>query len=530
MRRNRAHKFSALLTCHVLLLATWMPATLSASEGQRKRSELSYLSTTDRTNTAQRLQRKEETRIQRRAAFIKSRGLLSTEGVPFEPNDLLEPGWRQTLASKINQLPQMQSDRTITSDRLSGVYMADTLYLPEKMRGDSEIVILARRLVYGGMNAEIIAPGHDVSIFVIESVEHAPQKRQLDAVWSIPSVYIRTGAPDPPKQVGTLPSPIPKPAVWTGRTLDRINAALRVSTALSYGYAVARFEADGTVGNPGANGSDGANGGNGDAGANGDPGDCSGTRNGTAGNSAFSGQGGSTGGNGTNGGPGTGAGNITDSIPSSASGTYTYSARGGTGGLGGSGGTGGRGGNGGAGGNGGNGATCTDCVLGPGSGGNGGNGGSGGSRGDGGNGGNGGTGGNGGIITITNNSCNATVDPHVDAGQGGGGGAAGSVGNGGGGGAGGNPGVKGSTNCSGFNPSNGTPGVSGPDGGGGEAGAGGQHGENGQPGSSYVERNCDSSECGCHSDYECDSCLSNAYCQSSECWGYTPILIDVNGV
>jgi len=36
--------------------------------------------------------------------------------------------------------------------------------------------------------------------------------------------------------------------------------------------------------------------------------------------------------------------------------------------------------------------------------------------------------------------------------------------------------------------------------------------------------------CSCYRDTDCDFCLAEGgYCQFFECWGYTPILIDVNG-
>ncbi|HET9530933.1 MAG TPA: hypothetical protein VFQ92_11305, partial [Blastocatellia bacterium] len=80
------------------------------------------------------------------------------------PEDLLEPDWRERLAPHFNAMPQMHENKHIRSGRLNGVYFAHTLFLPEKMNASGNLVIVAKRVVYGGPNVEIIAPGRDVSI------------------------------------------------------------------------------------------------------------------------------------------------------------------------------------------------------------------------------------------------------------------------------------------------------------------------------------------------------------------------------
>ena len=71
-------------------------------------------------------------------------------------------------------MPELQKDQEVSSKRLKGVYIAKKLTLPEKTQADGDLVILARHLVYGGKNVEIIAPGYDVSIYVLDSEEKLP--------------------------------------------------------------------------------------------------------------------------------------------------------------------------------------------------------------------------------------------------------------------------------------------------------------------------------------------------------------------
>jgi hypothetical protein len=118
-------------------------------------------------NTAGALRRQETIEL----AFKPARKLLLNAGVPFDPNALLDPKWRENLAATFAKMMEMQRDRTVTSNRLSGIYMANKLTLPEKTKGNGDIIILARHLVFDGENVEIIAPGRSVSIYVIESVK-----------------------------------------------------------------------------------------------------------------------------------------------------------------------------------------------------------------------------------------------------------------------------------------------------------------------------------------------------------------------
>lgn len=475
---------------------------------------------------------------QRKKDFTRSRELLIKRGVPFDPNELLQRGWQEKLKEKLSRIPEMKTHREIKSERLNGLYMADTLSLPEKVRADGDVFILTRRLVFGGDNVEIVAPGHDVSIFVIESSEIA-QRTSMDQKLSPPTIAIHTGA-------------LPKTRVTAGGLLPAFDwsiespiAAWKKKKSSYSSFAGSAFlqggstdGMDGSCGNnafgPGFNGNNGANG---SAGADGTCGPNAADRHGKAGGNGGGGQAGLAGGDGGNGGHGQNAGSGFYEIPANSSGFYTFTAIGGDGGCGGNGGPGGNGGNGGLGAPGGNGATCTDCTLGSGNGGRGGNGGDGGDAGNGGRGGNGGNAGAGGGIWVTSYSCEVSVSTNTSSGnpgQGGSGGAAGSRGFGNNWGIGGDPGT---TSCPGMFPGPGDDGQMGSNGASGSTGDQGNSGQSASSGGAFVDW-----DCGGHGDcvppgsfctqQQCDVCdLIDGVMDPDTCycWTATPVLIDVSG-
>jgi hypothetical protein len=103
----------------------------------------------------------------RREAFRTGRELLLDKNVPFDPDILLHDNWRAELSSTLRQMPEMQQGR-VGDNKLRGVQLADTLYLPEKVELTGDAVILVRRLYFDGQNALIKGP-HDVHIYVVES-------------------------------------------------------------------------------------------------------------------------------------------------------------------------------------------------------------------------------------------------------------------------------------------------------------------------------------------------------------------------
>jgi len=81
--------------------------------------------------------------------FEPARRLLLNQGVPFDPDLLLEPNWKSALAPVFAQMPEMQISR-YQGGPLSGVELADTLYLPEKVQLSYDLVIIAKHLVFEG--------------------------------------------------------------------------------------------------------------------------------------------------------------------------------------------------------------------------------------------------------------------------------------------------------------------------------------------------------------------------------------------
>lgn len=534
MKRNAVLQLVGLVCTGVVLLASCLPFTTEASKLTPAAPSVrapKCLGSAGRGDDP-------ALKIARRERFSRSRSLLLAAGVPFEPNDLLEKNWRGRLASKFAAMPEMSRSRRL-SPRLAGAYIGDTLFLPEKMRADGDVVIIARKIVYDGQNVEIVAPGHDVSAFVIESQRHgASGDAQTTAPQSDSSVFVYTGAL--PEQTGRRAGGAQPLVVssWSRAGVMFGPASWKEGSGEG-SFRVASFiqTANGSRGTDGGFGNNGSNGGTGSTGANGVAGSCPSSVNGGP---ALNGGSGGPGGSGTaggDGGNGTNGGMINWTISAHDSGTFNFSAKGGDGGYGGPGGRGGNGGTGGVGGTGGNGADCSNCSVGPGNGGAGGTGGQGGSGGQGGAGGKGGNGGDGGMITVDNYSINATVSTDASGGSGGQGGSGGPGGSFGVGGLGGAGGLAGSTSCSGFNPTAGASGSAGGAGNPGLEGAAGASGTNGSSGMENVNDPCDSEACPdtCmgridYSSYPSTGCSSDSQ-PNAPCWCYrpSPILIDVSG-
>src|SRR5947199_4859629 len=70
--------------------------------------------------------------LARHEHFGSGRELLLTRRVPFDPDELLREGWHEKLKSTLDAMPEMRQTRYETAP-LTGAYLADTLYLPEKV-------------------------------------------------------------------------------------------------------------------------------------------------------------------------------------------------------------------------------------------------------------------------------------------------------------------------------------------------------------------------------------------------------------
>lgn len=90
----------------------------------------------------------------KRTAFQKIRGQLEVKGVPFDPDVLLEPTWREQLNLVLDAIPEMREKR-ILGETIKGVQMAETLYLPEKVRLTGDTLLLARKIIFEGNNVLI---------------------------------------------------------------------------------------------------------------------------------------------------------------------------------------------------------------------------------------------------------------------------------------------------------------------------------------------------------------------------------------
>lgn len=490
-------------------------------------------------STVQQLER--ELSTQKRRAFRKGRELLTGEGVPFDPDILLEDRWKVRLKPILDEMPQLQMVRE-GGGRLKGVQLAHTLYLPENVQLDGDTVILARYLVFSSHNV-VIKGNHDIHIFSIEGTEFGDNSSNRRGRSKIIKASLSSSGLDPMKPpMGhiTIDTSGPGRDEWIearrSKKTARLHVIRKVSVFSHSTLAQQVIDQSGQAGADGTPGTAGLPGQNGSAGSSGANGTCAADINGSVGGDGGDGTNAGNGGSGGNGNNGQTGGNI--SITASPGETYRLIANGGRGGNGGPGGVGGTGGSGGPGGRGGDGATCT-CIPG-GVGSNGGRGGPGGFRGFGGDGsagGNGAVGGNGGNITA---QYPAGYDPSnisatANGGSGGSGGAGGSGEFGGSAGSGG----QGGNGASGFSctgtGNQGQSGSIGTGGSSGNSGAAGTPGANGSAGSISITQSGGGGPGGgggcleCSPDQVCptgtfpDECTCVCVCPSS------PILLDVAG-
>ena len=355
-------------------------------------------------------------------AVNQVRQLLTSAQVPFDPLVLFSRNWRQKLAPVLARMPEMYME-SFHRGPLSGVKLADTLHLPEKVKLDGDTVIIANRIKFEGRNI-LIKGNHGIHIFITGKPDLTGLgRRAIELAGGPGSITIDTSGPGRQEWLEQK-----RKSIAAQATPEREVASLRTRRSASRIYLNHRSGTlrpqsnDGTAGCNGDPGVSGSNGGNGAGGFNGAAGSCFGGVNGGDGGPGESGVGGVDGVsgaaacNGGNGGPVTL--NITDPNDSTP---YHLSAKGGPGGNGGAGGYGGRGGDGGNGGTGGDGASCNCNPGGLGNGGSGGDGGGAGTGGSAGNGGTGGNGGNGGTITVTYPAGYNTGNVSTDASGGAGG-------------------------------------------------------------------------------------------------------------
>jgi hypothetical protein len=347
------------------------------------------------------------------AKFKKTKDLLLKKGVPFDPDILMTPSWRKTLAPHFEQMPEMQEVK-IGPGRLKGVQIAHTLYLPEKVELTGDTVILARNVVFEGRDAVIKGWSFSIALYPIDqtgllgsTLEQALQRsgpRFINAKFSSAAARnIPTNLPVIKDGSLTIDVSGFGYKQWLEQRAARKGRNGRFINAAFLPQHVERE--DGAGGVPGKNIFKAADGAQitvvGPTGAGGTCGSTT-TVNGKTGGNGLSGNNGEmateNGGKGGDGDPG---GVLISSVPDKPVSSYIFSASGGDGAPGGKGGDGGWGSKGGKGGTGGQGANCPCDQGGSGFGGPGGPGGPGGSGKDGTNGGQGGSGGPGGSIWVS---------------------------------------------------------------------------------------------------------------------------------
>ena len=246
----------------------------------------------------------------RRANFEKARNLLIEKNVPFDPELLLTPHWRKTLRTTFDQMPELNQVRRGT-DRLKGVQIAHTLYLPEKVRLEGDTVILVRNLIFEGHEAVIRGP---FNIYAYPIAETGVLGTSFE-------VALREHGAQLMKVSWTSNRGLPVMPVIRGGTI-RIDTSglgradwLQNQQALSSGrvnITKVRFQQgdnkNGSYGGNGGEGTEGAQGTTGSTGTPGSNGSCGSTSsvngaNGQIGATGGTGGTGTTGGNGGNGGP-----------------------------------------------------------------------------------------------------------------------------------------------------------------------------------------------------------------------------------
>jgi hypothetical protein len=100
--------------------------------------------------------------------FQKFRKLLIAEGVPFEPNILLESNWQELLSKASPNFVSTRSSMRVANAKMKGAVIADSLYLTDKTEFTGDTIILARRLVFEGKDV-LIKGNHNIAIFQQEA-------------------------------------------------------------------------------------------------------------------------------------------------------------------------------------------------------------------------------------------------------------------------------------------------------------------------------------------------------------------------
>src|SRR6266496_2692744 len=93
--------------------------------------------------------------------------ILKNQQLGFDPKVLMEVGWRKKLASVFEKMPELKQSIRPT-EALNGVYIGDTLLLPERIRLVGDTVILVHQIAPMDENVDVEIIGNSaLFIFTI---------------------------------------------------------------------------------------------------------------------------------------------------------------------------------------------------------------------------------------------------------------------------------------------------------------------------------------------------------------------------
>jgi hypothetical protein len=101
---------------------------------------LFYYGTTQPTEAIRIVNNPPQNRDLRSEKFEPARKMLRDAGVPFDPDILLSPNWQTQLKPVLSGMAEMQTTLR-SSNKISGVQIADTIILPEKVELTGDLFI-----------------------------------------------------------------------------------------------------------------------------------------------------------------------------------------------------------------------------------------------------------------------------------------------------------------------------------------------------------------------------------------------------
>lgn len=154
---RKAYVTICVMTLFVMLAIAFTPKKFTSVSGNQQQSPLT------------REQKKQQDMEKKRGSFKSGRDLLRKHGVPFDPDLLLEPGFKKQLAPTFAAMPEFRESRLL-GKKVEGVQLADTLFLPETVELTGDTVMMANHLIFSGKNIVIKGP-HDLHFFAMGPVQ-----------------------------------------------------------------------------------------------------------------------------------------------------------------------------------------------------------------------------------------------------------------------------------------------------------------------------------------------------------------------